>query len=421
MNHKRNNSHNYAEIARIMRLKHRASNPEVSKVLKAEPTTQEDEIRVAKKLAEYQKPTRLYKGYKSKKKYVEATPESRKRIEIIHELGDEGKRIQAEEDRKWKQSKRKVMEDIVTPGTHQDRVAYYNLNNWTADEKYYYNAFNLLYNKGILKDGALNPVSYVSKRDPKYNYLTNGTHYKGVTMKEPLDTDRLFEYIKEIKMSQYKARHDIMNGHLERKLPENLEEDDLGTHGDDANLGFSTLWIEENVGTDHPDDEMRTEGLIDIGVAQGLAEDEGVQTAILYLSNLYAEDSDLSTPHLIDLNCVRFSTSVAQVTAEARRRNNRAKHERKIVGLNELDTLVNYTSEKVSAHANKYVRQLQTKYKDNFPKMIKKVNTNLKKSLSQLHSDSIIAREMIFINYGLILAALYKKVNNKRTKNERKN
>ena len=95
MNHKRNNSHNYAEIARIMRLKHRASNPEVSKVLKAEPTTQEDEIRVAKKLAEYQKPTRLYKGYKSKKKYVEATPESRKRIEIIHELGDEGKRIQA--------------------------------------------------------------------------------------------------------------------------------------------------------------------------------------------------------------------------------------------------------------------------------------------------------------------------------------
>ena len=423
---KRDNSHNYSEIARMMGLKHRTSDPVVGKILKPKPITKEDEERVAKKLTEDQiikaERAQYYKGFPDKQAYKDATPESRKRREIIFGIGSERKRMAAIAHQEWLRSKRPMTLDIKTPSSKDnDKVDAHIWSQWEDQDQKYYSTFTLLWNKAILKEGNLNPVSYESKRDPKYDYLTNGTHYKGITKKKPLDLDKLREYVQEIKDARYAARTDVMNGHVDFKILERGKDDDLGSAGDSANEGFSTRWIEENIGTDHPDDYMRTEGLIDVDVAKGLAEHDGVQTAVLYLSNVYAEDSDLSTPHLTDLNCIRFSTSVAQITAEARRRNNRAKAERqKVVSLEDLDKIVNTTSERVASYTNTYTRKLEVKYKGDYKAMVTKVVGDLKKALNQIHNDSPIAREMIFINYGLILASLFKKVN-KGKQNERKN
>ena len=419
------NKHNYAEIARMCGLRYKTSDPVVGKILKPKPITKEDEERVAKKLAEYRKPKRLYKGYKNRKEYNEATPESRKRREIIHELGEEGKRIRWEEHQKWLNSKKGILIDIVTPRNKGiDKVDDHVWNNMSKQDQRYYNTFNLLWNRGILKEGNLNPISYQSKLDPKYDYTINGTYFKDISNKKAVTDLELAEYIKDIKRAAYRAKFDVIPHRIDRNLLEKDkdEDDGLGNHGDDAHDGYSTRWIEEKIGTEHPDAAMRTEGLIDVDIAKGIAEHDGVQTAVLYLSNVYAEDADFSTLHLVNLNCVRFATSVAQITSEARRRNDRATYERRTVPLSQLDQVVNHTSEKVVTYANSYVRNLQTRYKNNYKVMIKRVVSDLKTSLNKTHNNSVIACEMILINYGLILAALYKKVNNnKRTKNERKN
>ena len=416
MKKKRDNTHNYSEIARIMRLKHRASDLVVGKILKPKPTTKEDEERSAKKLTEDQiikiERQQYYKGIPDRQSFKDATPESRKRRQIIFGIGPERKRMEARAHQEWLRSKRPVFLDIKTPSSKDnDKVDAHIWRNWEDQDQKYYSTFTLLWNKSILKEGNLNPMSYESRRDPKDDYLTNGTHYKGITKRKPLDLDKLREYIQEIKDARYAARTDIMHGHVDfSKL--SYDQGDASGGGDDTNVGFSTRWIEENVGTDHPDDIMRTEGLIDVDVAKGLAEHEGVQTAILYLSNVYAEDADFSTQHLVNLNCVRFATSVAQITAEARRRNNRAKFEKQqAVSLADLDKVVNSTSERIITYANNYVRKLQTRYKGDYKNITIHVISDLKKALSKSNNNSVIACEMILINYGLILAALYKKVN----------
>ena len=422
----KDNTHNYSEIARMMGLRHYTTPPPVGKLLKPKPITQEDEDRVAKKLAEYEKEKikrrKYYKGYKNRKEYLEASEESRTRREIIFGRGAEKERMEREAYIEWVNSKKPVFLDIKTPGSKDnDRVDDHVWQKWSKQDRRYYKTFNLLWNKGILKDGALNPLSYKDTVNPKYDYRTNGTHYKGIDEKKIADQETVNRCIQEIKKAQYAARNDVMNGHIDfSKLT--FDQGDESGGGDEAHEGFNTRWIEENIGTEHPDEFMRTEGLIDVSIAKGLAEHDGIQTALLYLSNVYAEEADFNTPHLVYLNCVRFATSVAQITAEARRRNNRAKFEKKKVNsLADLDKIVNSTSERVATYANTYTRKLEVKYKGDYKVMIKKVIADLQKSLDKVDSNSPVAYEMIFINYGLILASLFKKVNNKRTKNERKN
>ena len=179
----KDNTHNYSEIARVMRLKHRSSDPVVGKVLKPKPITKEDEERVALKLTEDKiiqaERAQYYKGFPNKQAYKDATPESRKRRQIIFGIGPERKRMEARAHQEWLRSKRPVLLDIKTPSSKDnDKVDAHHWRTWKDQDQKYYSTFTLLWNKGILKEGNLNPMSYESKRDPKYDYLTNGTHYK---------------------------------------------------------------------------------------------------------------------------------------------------------------------------------------------------------------------------------------------------
>lgn len=409
----KNNKHNYGTIAKACGLRYSTTPPPVEQALKPQPITKEDEERVVKKLAEDKllkpKRKRYHNGFNNKQEYIGASPESRKRREIIFEVGEEGKRIQAEEHTKWMDSQKKVHIDIVSPEYSADE-AFSVTEYWNKDDKGYYLSFNSLYNKGLLGDDNPHILSAKKTIDPKYNYLTNGTHYKGVSKEKEASQDDIRKAIDEIISGQYRRRSDIMNTSLARPHLDSLDSEPGLEDNDPAHRGESTLWIENIVGTEHPEDEMRTDGLPDLNIAYGLVEDLGVMETVRYISNEYAENADFSSDHLIDLNVIRFATTIAKITSAARRHNNKLKKAKtKNVSLDQLSIILKPSSEKVSSFANKYIRELVNSQKD-IKVISDRINQNLTKALKHDSSKTTVGREMVLLHYGLILAALFKRV-----------
>ena len=399
---KKDNKHNYGEIARICRLRKATTPIPVSKVLKPEPITKEDEVRVAKKFKEWVI-SRGYKGYKSKAEYDNATPESRTRIDIIFLQGDEGKRVKQDINIEYYNSLAPTTNNIRTPGKYNDQVDKCMKEKWNDYEVEYYHSFNNLYNKRMLYDAQRAILTQdPTTKDSKYNYLTNGTHYKGVSQEKRPSKSRLNEMANEIKREIYRSTQDLTNNY--------------------TLVDVTPDYVESLLFSEHPDNNMKEEGLVDVGIMYSLARNEGVQPAIQVLASTYSEEADLSTPHLVDLNVIRFVTSIAKITSEARRYNNDIQKQRRKqkYSLKDLEKL-NRVSESLPSYATTYVRELLT---PSSPKRkaisvhqgVIKVGNQLKKALGQPRNCSKISLEMLFSHYGLLFAALFAKYN-RRVKN----
>ena len=401
----RNNKHNYGDIARVCGLKHSTTPLKVEKALKPQPITNEEEQRVAKKLNKIAK-SRGYKGYVSKEDYRNATPESRKRRDIIFlqrgngTNGPDGERVKQEIDIEYKNSLADTFHDIRSPGKYNDQVDKCMKERWDDYEVDYYQSFNNLWNKRMLYDAQRAVLTQdPTFTDPKYNYLTNNTHYKGVSQQKRLSKSRLNEMANEIKREIYRATQDITTNYTW--------------------VNTTPEFIESLLFTEHPDNEMREEGLVDVGVVESIARNEGVQPAVQVLAGIYSEEADFSTAHLIDLNIIRFATSVAKITSEARRYNNDIQKQRRKQKhtLKDLEKL-NRVSESLPSYTTTYVRELLTPSNTKLKGLsvhqgIIKEGSKLKKVLSNTRNHSKISLEMLLSHYGLILAALFAKYNRK--------
>ena len=400
MKSKKDNTHNYGEIARVCKLRYSTTPLKVEKVLKPQPITKEDEQRVAKKLKNLVK-TNGYRGYRSEEEYDSATYESKTRREIVFAhldkkpWGPEGARVKEEIKQEYLNSMRFIKCDIVTPRKYNDQVDKDMKAKWSEFNEDYYQSFNNLWNKRMLYDGQLNVfTTEPTPINPKYNYLTNGTHYKGVCQEKRPSQNRSKALAIELRQEAQRASQDIMN---------------VDTHIDTTPEFLGVLLNSDN------DDENRylnEEGLISVGSVRSLATNEGLQNAIRILSNLYANEADFSTIHLTELNVIRFVTSISIATSEARRYNSKIRKQ-KTRTLDELNDMLTGTSEKISGNANRYVREAY----DNFHKdprlVVLKVNKELTKRLNHTACSSVLSKEMTLFYYGLVLAALFKKLNRK--------
>ena len=411
---KKDNKHNYGEIARICKLRRATTSPPIEKVLKPKTIRSEDEKRVTEKFKNFVK-SKGYRGYKSKEEYLAASPESKRRREIIFAnpnkkaWGAEAKRVQDDINREYRSSLTKQLCDIKSYGKYNDQVDPCMKEKWGDYEKEYYNAFNNLWNKRMLYRGQINILTKPPAKEDKYNHLTNGTHYKEENQQGKPSQDRLLKIVKDIKKERYRATQDIMNQHQLVEQEENLDflEDLLNSHQIDVD------------NDDDVDTPQYEEGLVSIGRVRSLATNEGLQDAIQILSNLYATEADFSTEHLTKLNVIRFTTSIAIATSEARRYNDKIQKDKrkKKYSLKDLEKL-NRVSEALPSYATTYVRELlipsNPKRKGlSVRQGVLKVCDKLQKALNQPKNKTTISLEMIFFHYGLIFAALFAKYNRK--------
>ena len=164
-----------------------------------------------------------------------------------------------------------------------------------------------------------------------------------------------------------------------------------------------------NSGNDDEDVSSDGEGLISVGAVRSLATNEGLQNAIQLLAHLYANEADFSTEYITELNVIRFVTSISIATSEARRYNSKVRQQ-KTRTLNDLNDMMTGTSEKISGYANKYIREVNTEFHKDPKLVVSKVTKELIGRLNNIPTSRIVSVEMTLLHYGLILAALFKRV-----------